>query len=114
MLRPMAYSEELAGRVSDLLSAHSDVSERRMFGGVGFLIAGNMAVGVIGDELIVRLGPEEGERALSESGVREFDFTGRPMRGWVFVAPEATADDDQLEGWVEAGAAYAESLPPKS
>lgn len=84
-----------------------------MFGGIGFLVGGNMAVGVIGEDLIVRLDAEEAERALAEPGVREFDFTGRPMKGWVYVASEATATDEQLAGWVEAGAGYAASLPAK-
>ncbi len=84
-----------------------------MFGGVGFMIAGNMSVGVIGEELIVRLDPEDAEKALGEDGVREFDFTGRPMKGWIFVAAERTSEDGGLSEWVEAGADYAASLPAK-
>jgi hypothetical protein len=109
----MAYDEELADRVRALITAHGETSERRMFGGIGFMIGGNMSVGVIGEDLIVRLDPEDAERALTEPGVREFDFTGRPMRGWIFVGPEATADEEILAGWVEAGARYAASLPSK-
>jgi TfoX/Sxy family transcriptional regulator of competence genes len=109
----VAYDEGLADRIREVISARSDVTERRMFGGVGFMIAGNMSVGVIGEDLIVRLDPEEAEAALEEPGVREFDFTGRPMKGWVFIAPEATAKDDDLTSWVDAGADYASSLPAK-
>ncbi|HSD24270.1 MAG TPA: TfoX/Sxy family protein [Solirubrobacterales bacterium] len=109
----MAYDEDLAERVRELLSPRGAVKELRMFGGVGFTIAGNMAVGVIQEDLIVRLDPEDAEKALAEDGVREFDFTGRPMKGWVFVSPEGTSDDEGLGEWVEAGAGYAASLPPK-
>jgi TfoX/Sxy family transcriptional regulator of competence genes len=109
----MAFDEQLADRVRDLIVGHGEVSERKMFGGIGFMVSGNMAVGVIGEELIVRLDPEDAEDAISEPGVREFDFTGRPMRGWIFVAARAISDDDALASWVEAGAGYAASLPAK-
>ena len=109
----MAYDEDLAQRVREVLAARAEVSERKMFGGIGFMIAGNMSVGVIGEELIVRLDPEDAEKSLTEDGVREFDFTGRPMKGWIFVAPERTSDDAGLSEWVEAGADYATSLPAK-
>jgi TfoX/Sxy family transcriptional regulator of competence genes len=81
-----------------------------MFGGIGFMLDGRMAVGVIGDDLIVRLDPDDARLALKEDGVREFDFTGRRMKGWVYVSPEATAGDAALAGWVEAGAEFAASL----
>ena len=109
----MAYDEDLADRVRELLSARSGVSERKMFGGIAFMVDGNMAVGVLGEDLIVRLDPADTERALAEHGVREFDFTGRPARGMVYVAPEVTAVESELAGWVEAGADRATSLPPK-
>ena len=109
----MAYDEGLADRIRDLLSAHSEVSERKMFGGIAFMVGGNMAVGVLREDLIVRLAREEAAKALAEEGVREFDFTGRPAKGMIFVAPEQTADEKSLAGWVEAGAGYAASLPSK-
>lgn len=109
----MAYDERLADRVRELISARADVSERKMFGGIGFMIAGNMAVGVIGEDLIVRLEPPDAEQALGEPGVREFDFTGRPMKGWLFVGPEAIDGDEAFAEWVEAGADFAASLPSK-
>lgn len=84
-----------------------------MFGGIAFMLAGNMAVGVLGEDLIVRLEREDAERALTEPGVREFDFTGRPAKGIVFVSPAQTTEESSLSDWVEAGADYAASLPPK-
>jgi TfoX/Sxy family transcriptional regulator of competence genes len=109
----VTYDEALAGRVRDLLSPRADVSERRMFGGIAFIVDGNMACGVMGEDLIVRLDDEEARRALSEEGVRPFDFTGRPMKTTVYVSPERTRDDAELAEWVDAGADYASSLPAK-
>ena len=109
----MAYDERLADRVREVISLRNDVSERKMFGGVAWMLAGNMACGVIGEELIVRLGRGDDERALGEPHVREFDFTGRPMRGFVVVGPQALERDEDLAGWVDAGADHAGSLPPK-
>jgi TfoX N-terminal domain len=110
----MAFDDELAGRVRALLDARADVDERRMFGGIAFLVAGNMSCGVHGEDLIARLAPADGDELLaSEPGVRPMDFTGRPMRGWLFVAPEATAEDEDLERWVRRCESFASSLPPK-
>ncbi|CAN5441795.1 TfoX/Sxy family protein [soil metagenome] len=109
----MAYDEQLADRVRNVLAAHGEVAERNMFGGLAFMLAGNMACGVIGDDLIVRLGDEDGPKALDEPGVREFDFTGKPMKSIVYAEPEATESDDSLTDWVEAGASFAASLPAK-
>lgn len=109
----MAYDEALAERVRDALAPRADLSERKMFGGIAFMLGGNMAVGVIGEELMVRLDPSDAERALGESHVRPMDFTGRPMKGIVFVGPKATASDASLGEWVDAGADFAASLPPK-
>jgi TfoX/Sxy family transcriptional regulator of competence genes len=109
----VAYDEDLAQRVRDVLAARAEVTERKMFGGIAFMVAGNMACGVLGEDLIVRLGDDEGEKALAEDGVRPFDFTGKPMKNIVYVAPERTSDDAGLAEWVETGADYAASLPPK-
>jgi TfoX/Sxy family transcriptional regulator of competence genes len=109
----VAYDDAFADRIREVLSARSDVSERNMFGGVAFMVAGNMACGVLGEDLIVRLGEDEAEKALTEDGVRPFDFTGRPTKTTVYVSSERTADDTGLAEWVEAGADYAASLPPK-
>jgi TfoX/Sxy family transcriptional regulator of competence genes len=109
----MAFDEGLAERVRGLLGSRSDVADKHMFGGIAFLIAGNMACGVSGDDLIVRLDREESERLLDEPGARRFDMTGRMMKGWLLVAPEATADDGDLERWVRRGEEFAARLPPK-
>jgi TfoX/Sxy family transcriptional regulator of competence genes len=109
----MTYDEALAERVREQISARADVTEKKMFGGIAFMVAGNMACGVLGEDLIVRLGDEDGERALGEDGVRPFDFTGRPMKSIVYVSPERTTDAHGLAQWVDAGADYAASLPAK-
>ncbi len=110
----MAFDEELAGRVRATLDGQPDVTERKMFGGIAFLVGGNMCCGVLAEDLIVRLDPDDAAAFLdSEAGVRPFDVTGRPMRGWLFVAPEATAGEADLEGWVDRAETFASSLPPK-
>lgn len=109
----MAYDKELAQRVHDILSGQPGLVEKRMFGGVGYMLRGNMACGIRGDDLIVRVGPERYEEVLAHPLTRPFDMTGRPMRGWVFVAAEGVADDDELAAWIEQGVKFALSLPPK-
>lgn len=109
----MAYDEGLAQRVRALLRGESELSEKEMFGGIAFMMKGNMACGVIGDDLIARVGPERYEAALNEPGAQPFDFTGRPMKGWVKVSDEALSEDEDLAKWVERGRATAESLPSK-
>ena len=93
----MAFDENLAGRIRHALARKHGVEEKKMFGGVGFLLNGNMLVGVWKDSLIVRLGPDEGDEALLEPHVKPFDITGRAMKGWVLVEPEGVEDDDQLK-----------------
>src|SRR3954447_8817414 len=109
----MAYDEALADRIRELLAARAEVSERKMFGGIAFMVAGNMACGVLGEDLIVRLGDGGAEKAPEEEGARPFDFTGRPMKPTVYVSPERPADDAGLAEWVEAGGGYAATLPAK-
>ncbi|HZO61039.1 MAG TPA: TfoX/Sxy family protein [Solirubrobacterales bacterium] len=110
----MAFDESLAHRVRTLLEGQPDVTERRMFGGIAFLVAGNMCCGVLGDDLIVRLDRDTAAELLgSERGVREFDVTGRPMRGWLFVGPDAVAEDEDLAAWVDRAESFASSLPAK-
>ena len=109
----MAYDEALADRVREVLSAHGGLSEREMFGGIAFMLGGNMACGVIGDDLLVRLGKEDAEKALEEPHVRPMDFTGKPMKTTVYVDPAGTASDSGLAEWVDAGAQFASSLPAK-
>ena len=109
----MAFDEALAGRVRPLLAGKSGVVEKRMFGGVGFMVRGNMSVGIHGSELIVRIDPEETDQALKEPGVRIFDITGRPMKGWLLVSAQSLERKAELEKWVERGVEYARSLPAK-
>ena len=109
----MAYDTQLAERVRAIVGVRQGLTERKMFGGIAWMVNGNMACGVLGDELIVRLSGEDRDRALAEPDTRAFDMTGRPMRGFVVVGGHSIAQDDQLRGWVEAGADYASSLPPK-
>jgi TfoX/Sxy family transcriptional regulator of competence genes len=109
----MAFDENLADRVRDALLPCADVSERKMFGGIAFMVGGNMAVGVIGDDLMVRLDPADAEQALQEPHTRPMDFTGRPMKGMIFVESSGTDADEDLASWVDAGADFAASLPSK-
>jgi hypothetical protein len=109
----MAFSEALAGRIRQRLARRRNVEEKKMFGGVGFLLNGNMLVGVWKDSLIVRLGPDDGEEALKEPHVKEFDITGRPMKGWVLVGPEGVTGDDQLSGWIQRAVKFVGTLPAK-
>ncbi len=109
----MAFDEALADRVRDVLVPRAELSERKMFGGIAFMVGGSMAVGVIGEDLMVRLDPTDAQQALKEPHTRPMDFTSRPMKGMIFVEPPGTEADEDLAGWVEAGADFAASLPPK-
>lgn len=109
----MAYDETLAGRIRDDLMRRSGIDEKKMFGGIGFLLHGNLLVGVWKDSLIARIGPEAYDAALQEPGVREFDVTGRSMTGWVLVGPEVLADDAALSRWIRRALAFVTTLPKK-
>jgi hypothetical protein len=109
----MAYSEELAARIRDVVGGREGVSERKMFGGIAWMLHGNMACGTLGEDLMVRLAADDAQSALGEPHVGPMDFTGRPMRGFVRVSGEGIAEDAELARWVDAGAAFASSLPPK-
>jgi TfoX/Sxy family transcriptional regulator of competence genes len=109
----MAYDEALAERVREQLAPQPGLTEKAMFGGLAFLLDGNMAVGLSGDELMVRVGPERADEALARPHTRPFDMTGRPMKGWILVAQDALGEDGELADWVGEGVAFARSLPPK-
>jgi TfoX/Sxy family transcriptional regulator of competence genes len=109
----MAYDEGLERRIRELLAELPDLVAKKMFGGVGFMVRGNMACGVNGDNLIVRVGPERYESALEEPHTRVFDMTGRPMKGWVTVAPQGLEADEVLAYWVRRGVEFALTLPAK-
>ncbi|OGO04250.1 MAG: RNA methyltransferase [Chloroflexi bacterium RBG_13_56_8] len=109
----MAYDRELAQRVREEMQGLPSFSERTMFGGIGFMLQGNMACGVLGEDLIVRVGPERYEETLARPHTKPFDMTGRPMRGWVLVSPEGYEAHTDLWMWVQQGLEVALSLPPK-
>ena len=109
----MAYDEGLATRVRESIGDEPGLVEKKMFGGVGFLIDGNMAVGILGDDLVVRVGPERYAAALERPYARVFDITGRAMTGWVMVDAAGLEDDAAYEEWVRDGVAFARSLPAK-
>jgi TfoX/Sxy family transcriptional regulator of competence genes len=109
----MAYSESLARRIRHLLAHRRGITEKKMFGGIGFLLNGNMCVGVWKSSLIVRLGSEGATAALEEPNVVEFDITGRPMKGWVMVEPDGLETDEQLGHWVQRAVEFVETLPKK-
>lgn len=111
----MLYNQTLAQRIRTVLGERPGLVEKKMFGGVGFILHGNMACGVQGDDLIVRVGIESNDLALSRPFVRPFLVTsGKPMAGWVLVAPEGLGTDQDLQQWVEQGYEYALSLPGKA
>jgi len=109
----MAYNEELAERMRAKLKSARGVVEKKMFGGVGFLVNGNMACGVNKQDLIVRLSKDYFEKALKQKHVRIFDLSGQPMKGWILVSEEGYASEIALDGWMEKGLTFAKSLPKK-
>jgi TfoX/Sxy family transcriptional regulator of competence genes len=108
----MAYDHDLAHRIREQLADH-DIAEKQMFGGIAFLLGGNMCVGVSGNEMMVRVGADGAGDALARPHTRPFDMTGRPMKGWIMVAPEGLDTKRQLASWIQRGVAFAGSLPPK-
>jgi TfoX/Sxy family transcriptional regulator of competence genes len=109
----MAYDEGLAQRVREALEDQPGVAEKKMFGGLAFMVSGHMACGIVKDELMVRVGAAQHEQALARPGARPMDFSGKPMAGMVFVAPEGLESDAELTDWVDRGLTHARSLPRK-
>lgn len=109
----MAYSESLAARIRQIFDRRRGITEKKMFGGVGFLLHGNMCVGVWKTSLIARLGPAQAEAALKEPNVVDFDITGRPMKGWVMVEADGLETDQQLSDWVQRSVEFVSTLPKK-
>lgn len=109
----MAYDEGLAFRIEEILRDKADLDEKRMFGGIAWLVNGNVAVGVYEESLISRIGPEDYQSALSKPGVREFDITGRPMKGWIMASDDAINEDNDLKYWIQKGLEFGSSLPAK-
>jgi TfoX/Sxy family transcriptional regulator of competence genes len=110
----MAYDEGLAERIRGALDDRQDVSEKRMFGGLAFLIRGNMCVAIVKDQLMVRVGPDLYDQLLADPHAREMDLTGRPMKGFLLVSASGFESDADLAKWVGHGAALASSLPAKT
>src|SRR5437763_1983809 len=115
IIPPMAYDEDLANRIRELIAAEDGVTEKKMFGGLAFLIGGNMSVSASGQGgLLLRCDPAETEALLRKPNAARFEMRGRAMDGWLRVAPEGVKTKRQLAPWVARGVAYARSLPPKA
>ena len=109
----MAFDQTLAARIRKNLAGRKNVENKKMFGGIGFLLNGNMLVGVWKDSLIARVGSDEYEHAVLEPHVKEFDITGKPMKGWVLVEPQGVVEDDQLNEWIQRALKFVGKLPAK-
>ena len=109
----MAYDEGVAQRVREYFTDRTDITEKKMFGGLAFLVSGHMCVGVINDELMARVGPEQYPAALQEPHAREMDFTGRPMKGFVYIGAEGYNDDHDLQSWIHRCEKFVSTLEPK-
>jgi TfoX/Sxy family transcriptional regulator of competence genes len=109
----MAFDEGLAERVRALVTREPEVSERKMFGGLCFMSSGNMCFGIVGSELMIRVGPDGHTKALGLPHAREMDFTGRSMRGMVFVGEDGISEDEDLATWLRRGLDFASTLPSK-
>lgn len=110
----MAYNEQLTERIRSALARRHGLTQRKMFGGICFMLNGNMCCGVLNDELIVRVMPDEYDAAMGRPHVRAFDFTGKPMKGFVVVLPKGYGADKALKGWIEMGVKCVRSLPAKT
>ena len=109
----MAYDEGLAERLREVLVDVPDVTEKKMFGGLCLLVQGNMCCGIVDETLMVRVGPDQYETCLTIPHTREMDFTGKPLKGLIYVDPEGIAEDEDLTSWVDRCMTFIGSLPPK-
>jgi TfoX/Sxy family transcriptional regulator of competence genes len=110
----VAYDEALAARIDSQLSDRGDTcTSKKMFGGIAWMHREHMFIGIVKDELMVRVGPDAQDAALRGKGVRPMDFTGRPLKGYVYVEPSAFRTKKQLDGWISAGMGFVSTLPPK-
>ena len=109
----MAYDDKLASRIRTVLASRKGFSEKKMFGGIAFMMNGKMCCGVQDGDLVARIGADEYARALAEPHVRPMDFTGRPMKGYVYVGRGVTRNDRGLQAWVERAIAFTTSLPER-
>jgi len=109
----MAYDEGLAQRVAEFMTGIPNVNEKKMFGGIAFMVNGNMSVGITGGELMVRVGAEYYTEALNLPYAREMDFTGKALKGFVYVSPEGLSEDDDLMAWINWAVTFVQTLPAK-
>ena len=109
----MPYDPGLAERLRDVFDGRTDIIEKKMFGGLAFMLNGNMCVGIVKDQLMARVGPDAYEAALAQPHVAKMDFTGRPLKGYVYVSQDGLADAKDLAQWVAACERFAHTLPPK-
>ena len=109
----MAYDDELAERLREVFSNRLDIEEKKMFGGLAFMLSGHMCVGINDTMLMARVGPEQYEAALSRPHARKMDFTGQSMKGFVYVAPERIVEDEDLKSWTDLCERFVRSLPPR-
>jgi TfoX/Sxy family transcriptional regulator of competence genes len=109
----MAYDEGVAQRLREVFEEDFDVIEKKMFGGIAFMVNGHMSCGVTDEDLMVRVGPDQYEAALQRPHAREMDFTGRPLKGFVYVAPDGFESDEDLNSWVNISLEFVTALPPK-
>ncbi len=109
----MAYDEKLARRIRNLLEKHRGLAEKKMFGGLCFMLRGHMCCGIVNDQLVIRTGPLQYEDALAKAHVHPMDFTGRPLKGFVYVAADGFRTAKSLAAWIERGVQFIQTLPPK-
>jgi hypothetical protein len=109
----MAYDEGVAQRIREVLDNRDDVVEKKMFGGIAFMVRGNMCVGVNGDDLMLRVGKARHAELIERAHVRPMDFTGRPMKGYLFLGPEGYESDEDLSGWIDTVLEFVLTLPAK-
>jgi len=109
----MAYDEGLAYRIEEYLDQFYDVYPKNMFGGIAWLINGNVACGVFEESLISRVGPDHYKEALGQEGIVEFDITGKPMKGWIMATEDAISEDSGLKYWIDKGLEFGRTLPAK-
>lgn len=109
----MAYDLDLESRIDEVIDALGDITKKKMFGGVGYLLNGNMCFGIHKDELVVRTSKEKADELLKQDEVRPFDITGRPMKGWILVSQDILETDEELSAMLLEGSQFATTLPPK-
>ena len=109
----MPYNEHLAHRLREALADRKELTERKMFGGLSFMLSGNMCCGIVKDDMVVRVGPNSHGEALAKKHARPMDFTGRPLKGMVYVGPEGYRTEEDLKYWLDQALSFVLSLPPK-